>query len=490
MWRDVIEMLEVREREDKYEVPSEFAVPDLAKVLPADGRIERATATLDSVYYDTGDHDLFRHHVTLRRRSGGSDAGWHLKVPAEKARTEIQLPPDDNGDSIPAEFADLVAGVALGKPLHPVAMISTVRSVHRLCDRDGTLLAEVADDRVQATAVGVSARASQWREVEVELGEGGDEKLLARIGKRLTRGAAHPSERGSKLDRALSGDDERTVAADGTARSVLLAYVDAQIQAIVAGDVALRRGHDPIHPTRVGIRRLRSTLRVYRPLFDAGARDWFDDELSWYAGLLGEVRDREVQRERFASAVAALPPELVMGPVAARIENDLLAEQLHHRAVVMEALNGDRYRTLFTALTAWRTDPPLTAAVTAPRSIEKGSRRAERKALERIRAAATGTDDEALHRARKAAKRARYAAELAAPVLGKKPAKKKVKRYKKLQEVLGEHQDSVVAAGILRTLGARAGSTPGENGFTFGLLYGLEQHAAQQARVDATRLAT
>ncbi|MDV7246750.1 MULTISPECIES: CYTH and CHAD domain-containing protein [Rhodococcus] len=482
-------MLEAqREREDKYEVGLDFAVPDLARMLPADGRIEQATINLDSVYYDTADQDLFRHHVTLRRRSGGSDAGWHLKVPADKARTELRLPPS-NGDSIPAELAELAAGVTLGKSLHPVAMISTVRSAHRLYDHHGTLLAEVADDRVQATALGESAQATVWREVEVELGEAGDEKLLKRIGKRLSRGDAHPSHRRSKLDRALSADHQATAPdADRTARAVLLEYLDAQVQAIIAGDVALRGGRDPIHPTRVGIRRLRSTLRVYSGMFDPAARDWLDAELSWYAGLLGQVRDRQVQRERFAAAVAALPTELVLGPVAARIENDLLAEQLHHRAAVMEALGGDRYRELLTALTAWRTSPPLAEEVTGRRSIERGARRAGRKAVKRVVGAAAGTDDAALHRARKAAKRARYAAELAQPVLGKKKAKKKVATYKKMQEVLGEHQDSVVAADILRGLGARAGTTPGENGFTFGLLYGLEQQAARQARVNAARL--
>ena len=97
---------------------------------------------------------------------------------------------------------------------------------------------------------------------------------------------------------------------------------------------------------------------------------------------------------------------------------------------------------------------------------------------------------QALHRARKAAKRARYAGELTRGLVGKKKGKKRVAEYKKVQQVLGEHQDSVVALGILRTLGARAGSTGGENGFTFGLLYGLELQAARRARDDAARLAT
>ncbi|MFF0816309.1 CHAD domain-containing protein [Rhodococcus sp. NPDC003318] len=485
-------MLEAQlEREDKYEVDDDFAVPDFVKTLPAGGRVEQATANLDSVYYDTDDQDLFGQGVTLRRRSGGTDAGWHLKVPADKARTELRLPVDD-ADGIPAELTNLVAGVALGKPLRPVATISTVRGTYRLVDEHGILLAEVADDRVQATAVADSARTGRWREVEVELGEGGDEKLLKRIGKSLTRGTARPSVWGSKLGRALSTDPAPAVIrADDTGRTVLLAYLDAQVEAIVAGDVWLRRGLDPIHSTRVGIRRFRSTLRVFQDLFDPGRQAALDDELKWYAGILGEVRDRQVQRERFAGAVAELPVELLMGPVAARIENDLLAEQLRCHDAVMATLVSARYRELVASLARWRIAPPFAdEGPVGEKAITGAARKARRKAKKRLATAVATADDARLHRARKAAKRARYAAELGAPVIGRKNAKKKVKKYKKIQRVLGEHQDSVVATGTLRMLGARAGSTPGENGFAFGLLYALEQQNAENARADAARLVT
>jgi CHAD domain-containing protein len=397
-------------------------------------------------------------------------------------------------DGVPDELATMIAGVALGKPVHPVATLKTVRRTQRLLDRDDRLLAEVADDQVRGAVAGDRAVLSEWREVEVELGDAGDEKLLGKIGKRLTRRGAQPSPYPSKLSRVLT---VAHLAVDGggtprtTVEAVLVDYLDAQVQAIVAGDVWLRRGLDPVHPTRVGIRRFRSTLRVFRRLFEPAARAELDAELSWYAGLLGEVRDRQVQRARFADALAALSTELVMGPVAARIENDLLAEQLRQRKEVMVALDGDRYRALLAALAQWRTSPPLTAeAVDDPRVIEKNVRKAERKALTRVATATAGNDDAALNRARKAAKRARYAAELAAPILGRKSAKKKAARFKKMQKVLGEHQDSVVAAETLRALGARAGTTPGENGFTFGLLYGLELQKARQARADAARLAS
>lgn len=486
-----------QEREDKYDVGADFAVPDLDDLVPPGGRLDEDTVTLDSDYFDTTDRDLLGQHVTLRRRSGDTDGGWQLKVPDRKARTEIRVPLTAD-DTVPGELATLISGVALGKPVHPVATISTVRRRRRMLDPDGNLLTEVADDTVRATAAaaaaGDGAVASDWREVEVELGESGDGKLLRKIGKRLTRDDARPSRYPSKLSRALHPNGPGPADDDSGAevvRELLTGYLDTQVQAIVAGDVWLRRGLDPVHATRVGIRRFRSTLRVFKKMLDPAAQARLDEELSWYAGMLGEVRDRQVQRARFAAAVTDLPDELVLGPIAARIENDLLAEQLRYRAEVMETVDGDRYRNLLAALARWRTAPPLTEDATAgARVLKKAARKARRKADKRLAAALDDGDDEALHRARKAAKRARYAAELTRGLVGKKKGKKRVAAYKKIQKVLGDHQDSVVALGTLRTLGARAGSTDGENGFTFGLLYGLELQAAQRARDDAARLAT
>ncbi|UOT03862.1 CYTH and CHAD domain-containing protein [Rhodococcus opacus] len=487
-----------QEREDKYDVGADFAVPNLDDLVPPGGRLEEDTVNLDNEYFDTTDRDLLRQHVTLRRRSGDTDAGWQLKVPDRKARTEIRVPLTAD-DSVPGELATLVSGVALGKSVHPVASISTVRRRRRMLDAEGILLTEVADDTVRATAAAASAGdgavASDWREVEVELGERGDGTLLRKIGKRLTRDDAHPSRYPSKLSRALHPNGPSPADDDSGAevvRELLTAYLDTQVQAIVGGDVWLRRGLDPVHATRVGIRRFRSTLRVFKKMLDPAARARLDEELSWYAGVLGEVRDRQVQRARFAAAVSDLPEELVLGPVAARIENDLLAEQLRYRAEVMATVDGDRYRAVLAALARWRTDPPLTEdATSGARVLKKAARKARRKADKRL-AAALDDDggDEALHRARKAAKRARYAGELTRGLVGKKKGKKRIAAYKKVQRVLGEHQDSVVALGTLRTLGARAGSTDGENGFTFGLLYGLELQAARRARDDVARLAT
>ncbi|MFI8565442.1 CHAD domain-containing protein [Rhodococcus sp. NPDC078407] len=472
------------EREDKFDVDAHFELPTLASLVPVDGTLASSETDLVSEYFDTTGHDLLRRGITVRRRTGDSDNGWHAKVPAEKARTEIRLPLGSGvDDTVPDELADVLRGAVMGGQLSAVATLSTRRTVHTVSDADGAVVAEIADDHVTVTLIG-GATGPQWREVEVELGPAGSESFLKKAGKLLRGAGAHPSAHSSKLDRALSV--VREVPADAGVQLVT-EYLDEQVQAIVAGDVYLRRGLDPIHSTRVAIRRYRSTLRVFGSLFEDEPAAQLETELSWYASLLGEVRDRQVQRARFAAALRELPSEWVLGPVASRIENDLLAEQIGHRDTVMAELDGDRYRALLTQLSAWSRGLPIDGEANE-RLLVKLARKAGKKAIDRTKSAVRGTDDEALHRARKASKRARYAVELVAPVLDKKDAKARIKCFKTIQEVLGEHQDAVVAAGILRTLGARAGTTAGENGFTFGLLFERERRAAELARDEVSRL--
>src|SRR6478672_5360642 len=144
-----------QEREDKYDVGPGWGLPDLADLLPAGGRIETAEFPLDNVYFDTPSMHLMRLGVTLRRREGGPDAGWHLKVPTGLARNEIT----DSSDSstLPEELSRIVTGLRAGEQLQPVARLWVTRTVHRLMNNEGALLAEVADDRVNATTMGESA---------------------------------------------------------------------------------------------------------------------------------------------------------------------------------------------------------------------------------------------------------------------------------------------------------------------------------------------
>jgi CHAD domain-containing protein len=463
-------MDEVLEREMKWDVDEHFAVPRLDDIV-AGAHVERSTVTLSSTYYDTADGDLQTHGVLLRRRDGDDETGWQLKVPEADGRLEIRAA---LSDTLPSELADALTGMCLGKPLVNVATIRTTRDRYRITDpRRHRLCAEVDDDHVLAT---IDHRLLAWREIEVELGPKA-RSVPRRLTERLTSSGATPARYPSKLARVARVARPKPEG-DTAATRAVVSYMTEQIEKVFDGDLALRRDSDPIHDTRVAIRRLRSTLRVFSRLLDSSVGH-VEGELKWFAGLLGEVRDRQVQRRRFREALSELPPELVLGPVANRINTDLQSDQLKARTVVSDAMNSQRYLDLLASLQRWRTVPPLTKPPSL-KAVNKRARRAERKADRRLAEAIKVGDDALLHRARKAAKRARYGAELCQPV--NKRAKKTAKHYKRFQRVLGDHQDGVVASGTLQRLAITAGTTVGENGFTYGLLFAREQQAAEAAR--------
>lgn len=270
------------------------------------------------------------------------------------------------------------------------------------------------------------------------------------------------------------------------ATRALTDYLGAQIDQIENGDAQLRDVENPdtVHDTRVATRRLRSTLRVFGKVLDAPTGG-LDAELKWFATLLGDVRDCQVQGRRFDEALEAMPEELILGPVRARIHNDLQAIELPARARLSEAMDSDRYHRLQAALRRWRDQPPVDPRLGAG-ALRKRARRAQRKADRRLVVALDSGDDVVLHKARKAAKRARYAAEMLKPV--DKRAKRTIKHYKRIQGLLGDHQDTVVATGALRQMALTAGTTVGENGFSYGMLYAREQQIARRCRQDALQL--
>jgi CHAD domain-containing protein len=239
---------------------------------------------------------------------------------------------------------------------------------------------------------------------------------------------------------------------------------------------------------RVATRRLRSALRTYRKVVDRDATQPLIDELKWLAGELGVARDQEVLAERLSDAVDALPVTLVLGPVRARLRAWSVAAAAEARETVIAALDSDRYLALLASLDTLRHEPPLLkAASRAPKTVIAKAvlKEYDRLAVRVDKALALHPGHErdlALHDARKAAKRARYAAEVAQPALGK-PAKRFAKGMKAVQKVLGDHQDSVVAREALRDLAIKA-HTAGESAFTWGLLHGREDGRAAARESD------
>ena len=196
------------ETEHKYDVDTDFAFPDLAGLGPgvvaAPPEVQRLAAT----YFDTNDLRLAGAHITLRRRTGGSDAGWHVKLPVSSdTRRELHFPLGPATGTVPSRVATLVAEWTQGEALRPIARLETRRAVRRLLDQAGRVLAEVADDQVTGSRpVHPDAadwhEAATWREVEVEL-VSGTRDLLATAGKRLQAAGAQPSASASKLSRLL-----------------------------------------------------------------------------------------------------------------------------------------------------------------------------------------------------------------------------------------------------------------------------------------------
>jgi CHAD domain-containing protein len=471
-------MRQVLERENKWDVDERFELPDLDGII-AGGQVEHDTIDLTSVYYDTSERHLQAHGIVLRRRDGGDDAGWQLKTPTKGGRAESRWPLTD---APPASLTQLLTGVSLGEQLSGVATIHTVRNRYRILDpKADELCAEVADDSVRAW---VDERLLAWREIEVELGPhvpSVPKRLIDRLGSAGARPSRHPS----KLSHVLPPTPR--VEPESPAACALVRYLDTRIDEIVAGDMGLRRGQDPVHDTRVAIRRLRGTLRVFGKALEQSAVGDIDGELRWFAGLLGELRDCQVQERRFNGALDKFPKELVLGPVRSRIHNELQSIELPARGRLRDVMNSPRYLAIMAVLRSWRTKPPVEPDTKRAKLMSR-TRRAGRKADRRLAASLTDGDDAMLHRARKAAKRARYAAELSKPVAGAKQSKRIIWRYKHIQSVLGDYQDTVVASTALRRMAAAAGTTVDENGFTYGLLYSREQQIAEKCRRQARNL--
>ncbi len=198
------------EVERKYDVDGEAAVPDWSGVPGVVTVGEPEIRRLDARYLDTADLALGRARVALRRRSGGPDEGWHVKVSAADGRHEWQWPLDDAGADevrVPDAVTDAVAPWAR-PPFLPLARVRNTRTAYALRDAEGALVAEFVDDRVTARDER-AGRHTAWREWEMELGPAapadpaGRAALFAAVDAAVAAAGGRPAASDSKLARAL-----------------------------------------------------------------------------------------------------------------------------------------------------------------------------------------------------------------------------------------------------------------------------------------------
>jgi CHAD domain-containing protein len=465
--------LEVERKFDVVESTVSPSFDGLSSVV----RVERSPSQqLDAVYFDTPGRDLAAHKVTLRRRTGGADAGWHLKLPAgPDARTEVRAPLAES-DTVPEALLDVVLAIVRDRPPGPVARIATNRTVDVLYGPEGAALAEFCDDQVTAQA-GPDGAEQRWREWELELAEGGDRDLLDRLANRLHDAGAEPAGHGSKLARVLEAaggpePEEAPRPDDPVHRAVA-----EQVEQLLVWDRAVRADvYDSVHQMRVTTRKIRSLLQAAEGAFGLSDDAWIPDELRELAAVLGVARDAEVLAQRYEKSLDELPEDLVRGPVRERLVEGAKRQYQSGLRRSLIAMRSQRYFRLLDALETLATieaPPAPPGKEPKPVTIDSAYKRV-RKAARAASEAPEDHRDEALHVIRKRAKRLRYTASATGDA-------KVSDRAKTIQTLLGDYQDSVVSREHLRTQ-AEAANAASEDTFTYGILHQQEADLAHSSR--------
>ena len=427
------------EREVKLEPGERFALPDLPGV-PLLPRL------FVSTYHDTPSHSLARHGITLRCRVDEAGARWQLKLPRDDGRSEIEAA--GPADVLPDELAALLPVHLRDGALGPVASLRTTRSGVRVKD-EGRELADVTIDVVEV--LGDDGGAGGFTELEIELVDG-DRSDLDRLVQALVAAGAERADERPKLFRVLDVPGTPTPAADAPAGELLRHLLARQLHELEAQDPGVRFGDDPeaVHRFRVATRRARALIRA--------AREIAGDELTplagglaWLTRALGPVRDLDVLLEHLQAEVASLGPDR---PGGEHLVAQLELERTTARGALIDALSDARYPALLDTFGA--SVDALEVPADSP-TLHDLAARAFEKLEVAVRTLPADCSDDELHRIRIVGKRARYAAELAA-LRGDPRVAKFVSSVKTLQDVVGEHQDAVVAEERIRHLDVRAGS--------------------------------
>jgi CHAD domain-containing protein len=518
------------EIERKYDVDGQSSLPRLNGVGGVAQVRYRPPMALEAVYFDTADRDLSANSVTLRRRTGGTDAGWHVKIGKGDRRLELQSPLDGDGSvdvvsspeavSVPDRILDLVQVHVRGKDLQPIARLNTLRSVVDLMDGQGRRLAEVSDDQVAAMAVGrrAASRVQHWREWEVEVVDadlvdaavGTTDIFLDAVGSVLEGAGAQHSKAGSKVEKvvgkaadpldpraALTGSETPDV------QAVLTATVRTQIKTLKGWDPLVRRDvEDSVHQYRVSCRTLRSTLQIYAPLLAAVPTEAVNQDLKKLGKLLSVARDAEVVRDQVKKKVKHLPggknghvAGLVPDKVVKRLKKAKAEEYDKAHDQQVERMRSDWYLEVMDRLDAFARDVPLRPDLPSHRVADASAAMVPlaTEQVDAVLALAAEVEEqvdpehriELMHEVRKEAKRLRYAVKAVQEATGLDlgaALDARMKTAEKLQDALGEHRDSVMFQHhVLET--AQAAAKKGQDTFGYGLLYAAE--FALQARTEA-----
>jgi len=476
-----------QERELKFTPGPSFRLPDFSDAARGIRADDPETVRLQAAYFDTADLRLARAGASLRYRN---DGGWTVKlhVSGDVALVRSELHVDGEPGDPPSAAVDLVHALIRREPLVLAARLHTVR--HRVVLRadSGVQLAELVEDEV--SVLDGARLAARFRELEVEFADDAAPEFVDAMAQRLRVAGAGEPEQIPKIVRALgpraldAPDLTPPARLDfaSTPLEVLRAAIVRSTARLLGHDPGVRLGIDPeaVHQARVATRRLRSDLRTFGAVVDPEWDASLRDELQWLARLLGVVRDTEVLMERLDGRIAMLPPE--DHEPGKHLLDGLRDQREHARTELLAAMRSDRYLDLLDRLlAAARAVPSSDGAADLDLELADLVAGPWKKLRRAVEALGDEPPDVALHAVRIRAKRCRYAAEAVAPAIGK-PARHFAAAVAALQDVLGEHQDAVVAGQWLRAHATAGGSGPVERAFVAGELAALEDVAAGESR--------
>ena len=497
------------EIERTYDLPEGGDLPDL---VGAGGiiRTERQDPfDLDATYWDTERYDLVASHVTVRRRTGGHDAGWHIKRAAsDTVRHEEHFPLTDDADTVPEALLDTLATERRGRPLRPVVRITTTRTVTLLLDEDGDQVAELADDRVTAQRLDDEAPETPrtWREVEVETVEGVDEQvaeaLFDALDGRFAAVGAGPAAVASKLARGLAGAPAPRLQTEdrpekGTAARALTKRLRKLRAALLGQEARLRSGGSAdlreMAATGLGTA---AVLVSYRPAFaDTGALD----RAAETAEALARVTASAALAEEFVGRLARASSPAQDGLVDAVTRDRIAAATAERRGAAVDEvaafLRTPGFLELLDVLDDAVERPQPTAwALRSPKKVAQDVSAIEKPRVRELVRDAVDQDDEttalleretAVREATERAWQGAMRARMAMDVLGDDAFPHALwKRIGDAADVLTERVRSLHALDVLRAQ-ADAAERAGESTFGYGVLAGDRVRVAEESYDEA-----
>ncbi len=460
------------EREIKLAIGDHFRLPK----LPGASLPRRR---LTSTYYDTAQYDLAHAGITLRHRIEREKQAWQLKIPLMKDRQEIELV--DHQSIPPTTFRELLFLHLGQRDLVPVATLQVWRTGVRV-RVDHAPAADVTLDHVSVMKDG--AVLQRFRELEIEQ-LNGEDSALPDLERQLRRAGAEDHDGRPKLVRALSlvahGLEPRP-ALDAPVMDHVKWALARHVRRLMAHDPGTRLGKEPesLHQMRVATRQLRAILRAARPLLVPEWAESLRDELRWLGQLLGSARDLDVQLAYFREEATALDARdrRPLTPFIAHLES----QRKNVQEVLFNELKSERYLDLIGRLRQAAHDPAVVeSTVTLPELAKKEFT----KLRNAIRQADESPNNARIHKTRIRTKRARYAAELTEPIVGK-PATRFIKKARVVQDVLGVHQDAIQAETHIRAFLKQ--STSARAAFVAGRMVERQRRRREKARDDMQRL--